>query len=95
MSAKYLFVDILNGLRYPQDYALKSKDEQVFDCIKEFETLKVANLEGVSTINNIPASDFITLSSNVQKINHLITFENTVVVDGNFEVNEVMITNYF
>ncbi|XP_023314340.1 uncharacterized protein LOC106648688 [Trichogramma pretiosum] len=78
----------LNGRVYPSEYIFKSFPEiAIIQGSKSFQTLRVLNLEGVYTINEIDADDFVILNSD-QSLNYTIFFENltvdvSLVIHGN------------
>lgn len=78
-------MDYLNNVGYPDDYIVKGgPDEAEMTSGKTFRILKVSDLQGVETINDIDADDFIILNAD-QSLEHPITFEN-LIIDESLQV---------
>lgn len=86
MSASFIQMDILNNVRYPDEYVLKGGPEvALITNAKTFEVLKVSDIQGVDFINGIDSNDFIVLNVD-QSLSHPITFQN-LIIDESLQVN--------
>ncbi|XP_011310708.1 uncharacterized protein fs(1)N isoform X2 [Fopius arisanus] len=87
LTAKYVDMNRLNGLKYREDYVSRTSTDAVnVPSKKTFKTLTTRSLNNLLTINGIPVEEFILLHNN-QNLD-MITFESLAIIgilqiDGN------------